>query len=221
VVQLLRPLLDFEGFPSYLVEGTVWTYAQEGLSLLDKYYQTQYTFRYQPVLQMHAALHLADTIARFFPRGADGGNKDGPEAIQFVAELLKQSQSRFPVAGLLQEMLKRSANECSIVVPRFSPELMPSPKSPQKVFGIDHFINTCMRPTYIQPVSVVQSKCARGFSSEWASEGPAHGFHESTSRAQACASYRQRRKARTKSDADPETAEYKLRTGYGQFNRGY
>lgn len=180
VVQLLRPLLDFEGFPSPLVEGTIWTYAQEGLRLLEKCYQTQYTFRCQPVLQMFAALQLADTIARFFPGGNKGGSKDGPEAIQFAMELLMQSRPGFPVAGPLQELLRRSANECAILLPRNLTELMLSPRPPQQVYRMDDFLNACTRPTYVQPVFEVHSKYARGFSSEWTIEGSAYGFREST-----------------------------------------
>ncbi|KAL2073464.1 hypothetical protein VTL71DRAFT_10788 [Oculimacula yallundae] len=46
IVQLLRPLLDLDGFPSSLVDGAIWEHAQEGLRLLENYYQPQYTFRY-------------------------------------------------------------------------------------------------------------------------------------------------------------------------------
>ncbi|KAH6704353.1 hypothetical protein BKA61DRAFT_188076 [Leptodontidium sp. MPI-SDFR-AT-0119] len=149
IVQLLRPLLDFEGFPSFLVEGTIWEHAQEGLRLLDRYYRPQYTFRYQPVLQMLACLQLVDIIARFFPEGAEGNSKDGPEAIQFGMELLMESRVGFPVAGPLQEMLRRSAIECAILLPRNLTELMLSPTAPQRVYGMDDFLGACTRPTYL------------------------------------------------------------------------
>lgn len=179
VVQLLRPLLDLEGFPSSMVEGTIWTYAQEGLMLLDKYYRAQYTFRYQPVLQMLAALQLVDVVARFFPGGAAGGSKDGPEAIQFGMELLMESRMGFPVAGPLQEMLKRSANECAIRLPRNITELMLS-QMPQEDYRIDDFIGACGRCTYVQPIFQAQLRYSPSFSSEWLSQGPAYGFQEST-----------------------------------------
>ncbi|PBP20368.1 hypothetical protein BUE80_DR008851 [Diplocarpon rosae] len=60
--------------------------------------EVHYSFRYQPVLQMLAALQLIDVVARFFPGGAEGGSKDGPEAIYFGMELLMQSRVSFPVA---------------------------------------------------------------------------------------------------------------------------
>ncbi|PVH73256.1 hypothetical protein DL98DRAFT_431669 [Cadophora sp. DSE1049] len=181
VVQLLRPLLDFEGFPSSLVEGPIWEHAQEGLRLLDRFYRYQYTFRYQPVLQMLASLQLTDIIARFFPEGAQGGSsKDGPEAIQFCMELLKESRAGFPVAGPLQEMLRRSAIECAILLPRNLDELMLSPKPPQKVYGMDDFLGACTKPTYLQPVVEAHSKFSPSFSSDWIIEGPVYGFREST-----------------------------------------
>lgn len=181
VVHLLRPLLDFEGFPSFLVEGPIWEHAQEGLRLLDTFYRPWYTFRYQPVLQMLASLHLTDIIARFFPEGTqDGNSKNGPEAIQLCMELLMESRVGFPVAGPLQEMLRRSAIECAILLPRKLTELMLSPTSPQKVYGMDDFLDACTRPTYIQPVVEAHSKYSPSFSSDWLVEGPAYGFREST-----------------------------------------
>jgi len=181
VVQLLRPLLDFDGFPSSLVEGPIWEHAQEGLRLLDRFYRPLYTFRYQPVLQMLAALQLTDIIARFFPEGAQGrSSKDGPEAIQFCMELLMESRIGFPVAGPLQEMLRRSAIEYAILLPRNLTELMLSPVPPQRVYGMDDFLGACTRPTYIQPVAEAHSRYSLSFSSDWLIEGPACGFREST-----------------------------------------
>ncbi|KAH6716646.1 hypothetical protein BKA61DRAFT_476595 [Leptodontidium sp. MPI-SDFR-AT-0119] len=183
VVQLLRPLLDFEGFPSSLVEGAIWEHAQEGLSLLDRYYRPQYTFRYQPVLQMLASLQLTDLVARFFPGGAEGGSKDGIEAIQFGMELLMQSRPGFPVAGPLQEMLRRTAIECAIPLPRNLAELMPAPIPPRGAYGMDDFLDACTRPTYVQPVLDAHSKYSPSFSSDWKVEGPAYGFRESSTSA--------------------------------------
>ncbi|KAJ5052033.1 uncharacterized protein L3040_001793 [Drepanopeziza brunnea f. sp. 'multigermtubi'] len=180
VVQLLRPLLDFKGFPSSLVEETIWTCAQEGLMLLDRYYRAQYTFRYQPVLQILAALQLTDVIARFFPGGAAGGSKDGAEAVQFGMELLVESRVGFPIAGPLQEMLRRSANECAILLPRNLTELMQSPKPPQQVYRIDDFLGACGRSTYVQPNFETHQRYSPSFSSEWSSLGHIYGFREST-----------------------------------------
>ncbi|CAL3969898.1 hypothetical protein PZA11_007552 [Diplocarpon coronariae] len=180
VVQLLRPLLDFDGFPAPLVEGTIWAYAQQGLTLLDRQYKVRYSFRYQPVLQMLAALQLIDVVARFFPGGAEGGSKDGPEAIYFGMELLMQSRVSFPVAGPLQEMLRRSAIECSILLPRDMRDLMLPPKPPQQIYQIDDFLGACTRATYVHPIAKVHSKYGPSFSADWAAECPAYGFSEST-----------------------------------------
>lgn len=67
VVQLLRPLLDLEGFPVELVEDTIRNHAQQGLFFFEEHYQLGYTSQYQPTLQMFATLHLIDVVARFFP----------------------------------------------------------------------------------------------------------------------------------------------------------
>jgi hypothetical protein len=171
-------LLDFEGFPSILVEEILWNHAQQGLFLLNEHYRTQYTCRYQPVLQMFSILHLVDVIARFFPGGIEGGSKDGPEAIQFGLETLMQSRSGFPVAGSLQEMLRRTATECSIRLPRNMVDLMVSPRPPKQIYRMDDLIDACTRPTYTQPVAEIHSKYAPSFSADWVIDGVSFGFQE-------------------------------------------
>ncbi|CZT03624.1 related to nitrate assimilation regulatory protein nirA [Rhynchosporium graminicola] len=180
VVQLLRPLLDFDGFPSSLVENVIREHSQDGLMLLEKHYGLHYGFRFQPVLQMIAALQLIDTLIRFFPGGAEGDSKDGPAAVQFGLELLKESGAGFLVAGPLQEMLRISAKQCGISHTGNLEELMLPPPPPQKKYMMDDFIGACTRPTYLQPVLNAHSKYDSSFSSEWKTEGPAYGFREST-----------------------------------------
>jgi hypothetical protein len=65
--------------------------------------------RYQPVLQMFSVLHFCDFIVRFTPNKIDAGYKDGSKAVRFGMEVLVQSRAGFPVAGTLQELLKRTA----------------------------------------------------------------------------------------------------------------
>ncbi|KAE8442503.1 hypothetical protein EG329_003284 [Mollisiaceae sp. DMI_Dod_QoI] len=177
VIQLLRPLLDLDSFRSPMVEEAIWHHAQQGLFLLDEHYRSQYSCRYQPVMQMFATLHLSDTIARFFPGGIEGRSKDGPEAIQFALEALMQSGAGFPIAGPLQELLRRTAKECSIRLPRNLPELMLSSK-PQQVYRIDDLIDACTRPTYTQPIDELIPKYAPSFPADWAAERASIGFHE-------------------------------------------
>jgi hypothetical protein len=175
VTQLLRPLLDFPNFPSSVVEEVIWTNAQQGLFLMDEYYRTQYTCRYQPVLQMFAVLHLCDVVARFFPGKIDGASKDGLEAIQFGLEALMQSRVGFPVAGPLQELLRRTS-EHSVHIPGGLEEVMGGPRPPNTLYRMDDFIDACTRPTYIQPVSDVHMKYMPAFSADWDLEGPLYGF---------------------------------------------
>jgi len=178
VVQLLRPLLDFEGFPSPLIEEIVWGHAQQGLFLLDEHYRTQYTCRYQPVLQMFSILHLTDIAARFFPGGVEGGSKDGPEAIQFGMEALTQSRAGFPVAGPLLQMLRRTAQECSIRLPVNVPDITAAPSPPRAIYRIDDLIDACTRPSYTQPLNEIHSRYLPSLSADWVAEGAALGFLE-------------------------------------------
>jgi hypothetical protein len=178
VIHLLRPLLDFEGFPSPLIEEIIWGHAQQGLFLLDEHYRTQYTCRYQPVLQMFAILHLTDLVARFFPGGIEGGSKDGPEAIQFGLEALMQSRAGFPVAGPLQEMLRKSAKECSIRRPVDPTDSMAAPALPRVIYRIDDLIDACTRPSYTQPIKEIHLRYLQSLSADWVVEGAALGFLE-------------------------------------------
>lgn len=159
-----------------MIEETIWNHAQTGLFLLDEHYRTQYTCRYQPVLQMFSILHLADLVARFFPGGIEGGSKDGPEAIQFGIEALIQSRAGFPAAGPLQEMLRRTAKNCSIRFPMN--ELMSASVPAKSGYRVDDMIDACTRPSYTQPVNEIHSRYLPSISADWAAEGPAFGFLE-------------------------------------------
>lgn len=129
---------------------------------------------------MFAVLHLSDTIARFFPGGVEGRSKDGPEAIQFGLEVLMQSAVGFPVAGPLQEMLRREAKACSIRLPK-SFDLMVSTKPAYPAYRIDDLIDACTRPTYTQPLNELIPRYVPSFSADWAVEEPSAGFRETTS----------------------------------------
>lgn len=179
VVQLLRPLLELDGFPTLLLEEVVWKHAQQGLSFLNEHYRTQYTCRYQPVLQMFGILHLVDVIARFFPGGAEGSGKDGPEAIQFGLEALFESRSGCSIPSPLQEMLRRTAQECFIRLPPNTSELIISPLKNNSYY-MDDMIDACTRPSYVQPISEINSRFTQSFSTEWATQAPSLGFREPT-----------------------------------------
>lgn len=155
MIQLLRPLLDFESFRSVAVEEVIWNHAQQGLFLMDQHYRTQYTCRYQPVLQMFAILHLCDVVTRFFPGKVNSTSKDGPEAMQFGMEALTQSRAGFPIAGPFQELLLRTAKECSVCLPS---DLMALPGPPKMVYMMDDFIDACTRLTYGQPIEDIHLK---------------------------------------------------------------
>lgn len=130
-------------------------------------------------MQMFAVLHLADVIARFFPGGIEGGNsKDGPEAIQLAMECLKESRLGFPVAGPLQEMLRKTANECAIRVPTNIGELMlqPGPRSP--IYRMDDCLSACTRPTYTQPIDEIHLRYLPSFFSDWTREAAGFRFPE-------------------------------------------
>ena len=130
---------------------------------------------------MFAVLHLCDIIARFFPSSIEGSSKDGPEAIQFGMEVLMQSRIGFPVAGPLQEMLRRAANECNVGLPRNLNELMVAPRPPHQIYRLDDLIDACTRPTYVQPVKGIHSRYLPSFSTDWVSDAASFDLREPAS----------------------------------------
>ncbi len=179
VIQLLRPLLEFKGLPLNGIDQAIWNHAQTGLLLLDRYYRTHFTCRYQPVLQMFAVLHLCHVVARFFPGRIDAESKDGPAAVQFGIEVLMQSRAGFPVAGTLQELLRRTANEYSVRLSSNTNDPMGASHYPGPIFRTDDFIDACTRPSYMQPISEIHAKFHSNFSIDWVAESLYFGFKES------------------------------------------
>lgn len=178
MLQLLRPLIDLDGFPSVLVEEVVWTHAQHALFLLENYYRTHYTCRYQPVLQMFAISSICDLVARFFPTKStnDIRTKDGPEAITLGLEVLQDSLVGFPAAGAIHELLRRAAVGCSVRLPHSLDHLMAPPRSPCPTYSYEDFINVCTRPSYHQPVWSVREKFDKKLAEDWYNQSPEYGF---------------------------------------------
>jgi len=175
-IHLLRPLLDLKGFPVTTVEEAIWTHAQQGLNLLDEHYRTKYSCRYQPVLQMFTILHLTDVVARFFPGGVEGPTKDGPDAVTFALEALSQSQVGFPVAGPFREMLRKTANDCSIRLPKNLDGFSTGRPSDVQAYRMDDMIDACTMPSYVQPVAEIHKKYPASFSADWLAEAHVCGF---------------------------------------------
>lgn len=178
VVQLLRPLLDHEGLSNARIDEIIWKHAQMGVALLDQRYNTLYTCRYQPVLQMFSLLHLCDVIVRYFPGKVDTSTKDGPEAVRFGLEVLMQSRQGFPIAGTFQELLRRTAIESSVQLPKNLIDLTTTVRHPSSTYIADDFINACTRPSYLQPVNDILAMFDMDFSADWVAQSPAFGFKE-------------------------------------------
>lgn len=174
VILLLRPLMDFEGFPHTIIHEKMWRNTQEGLFLMDVYYHSSYTCRYMPVLQMFNMLHLCDSVARFFPTKVDGFGADGAEAINLGLTILKQCRQGCPIAGTFQELLCRTSNEVGIELPNDLAEVMPSGLKTR--YSTDDILDACTRFNYTIPADLIQRRFTPDFSREWTIEGPRYGF---------------------------------------------
>ncbi|KAL3418448.1 Nitrogen assimilation transcription factor nit-4-like protein 2 [Phlyctema vagabunda] len=182
IVQLLRPLLDLEGFPVHDVDEIIWNHSQHALFLLNERYRIRYTCRYQPVLQMFALLHVTDVIVRFFPYPSEifgASQKDGKQAIEICLRCLMDSHAGFPIAGPLQEMVRRTADECSVQFPENLAELIEPLTSPKQAYRIDDLLNACTRLSYTQPVTEIHQRYSPSLNLEWTAESGAFGFRTS------------------------------------------
>jgi len=154
----------------------VWSQAQQGLFLADQHYHTQYTSRYQPVLQIFTLMHLCDVVARFFPDKVDSSSKDGSEAVQFIMKVLSQSHASYPITGIFEELLRKSVSQCSLRLSSDVNELLA--RSAKLGYKMDDFIDACTRPTYLQPVDEIHMNFSDSFIMDWVSEAPSLGFQE-------------------------------------------
>lgn len=176
MVQLLRPLLQYDGFPSYLIEQTIWNHTQQGLALLGEHYKPTFTCQRQPVLQMFSVLHLTDIIARFFPGGIEGRYKSGPEAIKLALEVLEESKESFPVAGPFKEMVVRTAKACTIRTSLKQPEVDVPPMPRHKAYQLEDFVDAFTRPSYVQPIEEIRQRYLPSMSNDWLAYGSDFGF---------------------------------------------
>ncbi|KFZ03336.1 hypothetical protein V502_11034 [Pseudogymnoascus sp. VKM F-4520 (FW-2644)] len=178
IVQLLCPLLELEGFPSSHVDEVVWSHAQHALLLLERHYHLHFTCRYQPALQMFVVLNICHLIARFFPVKPTNhpSAKDGSEAVTIGIEVLHESNTGFPAAGALQELLMRSAAACSLKLPQSLDYLLTPQGNVRTAHSYNDFIDVCTRPSYRQSLWGVREKFDSNFAEEWFSQSPEFGF---------------------------------------------
>jgi hypothetical protein len=94
---------------------------------------------------------------------------------------LNESQARFPVAGPLQELLRRTANECGISLSQSTDEPMATHRQAVDIYRVDDLINACTRHTYVQPVKEIHTRYSPSFSADWAFHAPAFEFRPTTS----------------------------------------
>lgn len=181
VTQLLRPLIDFPGFPSISVEEDIFTHTQRGLFLLE-HYRTNFTCRFQPILQLFSVACLCDAVARFFPArpsSARPTDKDGSEAIIFGLEVLQESYANgfgFPIAGTLRDLLRLAPASYTTKI-TFPPGWDQLIFAPRKI-NYEEIMDACTRATYFQPIWGVREKCEAGLGQDWLRESGGWGMRK-------------------------------------------
>jgi hypothetical protein len=180
VVQLLRPFLDFEGFPTSLVDRILWQHAQQGLFLLEEHYHSLDISRYQPVMQMFAILHLTDVVMRFYSQVPSAYGRDGKSTLKLAMSVLAKSHSGYPVAGTFLELIYKTAKDLMDPLPDELMEDFHTALPNKSRFLLDDIIDACTAPTYMQPVRSIQKRFTHTISAEWAERSPSFGFHPSS-----------------------------------------
>ncbi|KAJ8061913.1 hypothetical protein OCU04_009701 [Sclerotinia nivalis] len=181
-VHLLSPLLAIRESP---VDPLVWQHAQDGLNLVEDQYRFQYTCRYQPVSQMFAILHLSEVLIRAFPEIDKKFGKDGVASIKLATDILAESHSSFPVAGVFMTMLQENTRRFLSPFPNALEDVFRGRRRNSK-YHLDDAMNACGGPTYVQPVEAIQKRFSPHMQSQWilhaASEHPKIPHETSTLR---------------------------------------
>lgn len=129
---------------------------------------------------MFTTLHHCDTIIRFFPEVVGESGRDASAAAQLGLEALSESRANFPVATTLQELLRKTAYECSVSLPKSTEKFMVTTGALHDSYSyrMDDVIDACTRPGYVQTVGEIHSKYLASFPADWAAEGASFGFYE-------------------------------------------
>ncbi|CAD6453261.1 de89cb45-2a9a-49ba-a8cc-09cd27b07efc [Sclerotinia trifoliorum] len=162
-VHLLSPLLAMGESP---VGPLVWQHAQEGLNLVEDEYRFQYSCRYQPVSQLFAILHLSEVLIRAFPEIDKEFGRDGVASIRLATEILAESHSSFPVAGVFMTMLQETARRFLTRFPNALEDVFRFRRRNSK-YHLDDAMNACGGPTYVQPIEVIQRRFSPDMQSQW------------------------------------------------------
>lgn len=173
--------MDLPGFPSVSVEEDIFTHTQRGLFLLE-HYRTNFTGRFQPILQMFSVACLCDAVAKIFPArppNARPADKDGSEAIIFGLEVLQESYangSGFPIAGTLRELLRLapSSYTTKITFPQGWDNIISAPRK----ITYEEIMDACTRATYFQPLWGVREKFESGLGQNWLVESARFGMRK-------------------------------------------
>ena len=100
-------------------------------------------------------------------------------------EMLEESVIGFSVARLMQEMLRRTANSCSIRFPATTEtteyaygagSAYEDHLKPKKQYHMDDFIKACTRPSYVQPVEEIRQRFLPSLIVDWLARSSAFGF---------------------------------------------
>ncbi|KAL9579403.1 MAG: hypothetical protein Q9203_006712 [Teloschistes exilis] len=164
VIQHLEPLLRskaFDGSSEDFIINLVIRHAKDAIGILQQS-RRLYSTRYLLPLMSFCAIHVGDTLIRYSP-----DDPPGTQVVEFCLATLQEASAGFPICGPLQELFKRSADECGVQLPSNIEEITGNLGN----YGMDDILDACTRLDYKQPIDQsvrhVDDKVEEKWANKW------------------------------------------------------
>lgn len=163
VIQHLEPLLKskaFDGSSEDFIIGVVIRHAQDAIRILQQF-RRLYSTRYLLPLMSFCTVHVGDTLIRYTPH-----DPLGTQVVEFCLATLQEASAGFPICGPLQELFKRTADECGVQLPSNIEEITGNLGH----YGMDDILDACTRLDYKQPIDQSVRHIDDKVEEEWANK---------------------------------------------------
>ncbi|KAI4195291.1 MAG: hypothetical protein LQ350_007272 [Teloschistes chrysophthalmus] len=161
VIQHLEPLLQskaFDGSGEDFLTGLVIRHAKEAIGILQQSRRLYSTRHILPLISF-CVIHVGDTLIRYTPH-----DPPGTQVVEFCLATLQEASAGFPICGPLQELFKRTADECRVQLPSNIDEITGNLGN----YGMDDILDACTRLDYKQPIDQTVRHVDDKVEEEWA-----------------------------------------------------
>ena len=162
LVQHFTPLVHcnhFTGTDLNELRRIIIHHAWSGMQILD-HSRRLYSSRYHMPLVTFCILHLGDALVRHSPK-----EPPGSVVVEMCLSIMKETRTGFAICGPLQELFRRTAIECGLVLPKNIDSLMGHSR-----YEVDQILDACTRLSYTQPLNQVLCHLASTIADDWSDE---------------------------------------------------